>query len=260
MQPFEVELRAGDFVEVTVDQERIDLAVAVRDPRGRLLVEVDSPTGRLAPERVPLVAAEAGRYRFEVRAASRFDVAHGYRLSVDGPRPAGDAERARVAAAWELARADRLFDQGDAEPLARALAVYQAARETAAAAGDEGRAALLLHREGLVHLKRGRAPEAAASFARLVEEERRLGDRRGLAAALNQLGRASRAAGDPARAAAAFDESLALWRELGDAASVAAVENNRGLLLLARGEPRQALAAYADAWPPSSARGTAGAR
>ena len=98
---------------LVVRQIGVDVVVEVRDPRGRLIDVVDSPTGRSGEERVEVLAEERGDFAIRVRPFAANEPAGRYRLSVAEWRDARAtaqllAQRTRVrdsAAAWLRARA-----------------------------------------------------------------------------------------------------------------------------------------------------------
>lgn len=60
-------LTRGEFVQIVVDQQGIDVVVTVHAPDGSRIAEIDSPNGANGPEPVPVPANVAGRYRIEIR-------------------------------------------------------------------------------------------------------------------------------------------------------------------------------------------------
>jgi hypothetical protein len=76
---FQVKLQPGQFLNVSVMQDGIDVLITVFHPDGTKLLNVDSPIGELGLESVRLVADSAGAYRIEIRSASeigrgRYDI------------------------------------------------------------------------------------------------------------------------------------------------------------------------------------------
>ena len=50
---YRITLASGQYVRLLVEQLGADVAIKIFHPDGRLLVEVDSPTGAQGPERLP---------------------------------------------------------------------------------------------------------------------------------------------------------------------------------------------------------------
>jgi hypothetical protein len=63
---YTVNLDAGQFLQLVVDQHGIDVIVRVFSPAGKRLGEFDTPNGDDGPENVTVVAIAAGSYRVEV--------------------------------------------------------------------------------------------------------------------------------------------------------------------------------------------------
>ncbi|HEU5459351.1 MAG TPA: PPC domain-containing protein [Pyrinomonadaceae bacterium] len=63
---FTVDLLENQFIQITVDQQEIDVIVRVFSPSGKSLGEFDSPNGGEGPEHVSFVAVTAGSYRVTV--------------------------------------------------------------------------------------------------------------------------------------------------------------------------------------------------
>jgi hypothetical protein len=53
---YEVALDAGQFVDIVVDQQGLDVAVTLNGPDGKPLAEMDSPNGMYGPERLAHIA------------------------------------------------------------------------------------------------------------------------------------------------------------------------------------------------------------
>lgn len=121
---YALRLPRGGSVLMVVQQVGIDVVVEVRDPRGRLIDAVDSPTGRTGAERVEVLAEQRGDFAIRVRPFAPNEPAGRYRLTVAEWRDARAterllAQRTRVrdsAAAWLRDRAAPLrLEQLDAD-------------------------------------------------------------------------------------------------------------------------------------------------
>src|SRR5262249_36041118 len=76
---YSIQLTAGQFVSVIVDQRGVDLVVMAYAPDGKRVARVDGPSGAKGPEKVLLVAETSGAYRLELR--SVYEMADGGRYS-----------------------------------------------------------------------------------------------------------------------------------------------------------------------------------
>src|SRR5436305_207696 len=95
-----LELTAGTFADLAVDQRGIDVIVTVRGPDGRQLASSDSSFGAWGSEPVPVIAKRSGQYRLEVRHAATATLEPGgkYEVRLEALRPATPRDRERVAA------------------------------------------------------------------------------------------------------------------------------------------------------------------
>lgn len=80
---YTVDLAAGEFLRVTVDQRGIDVVVRTFAPDGTRLAEVDSPNGNAGPEPVEIKPAVAGTYRIEVSSLDTAAPAGKYEIKID---------------------------------------------------------------------------------------------------------------------------------------------------------------------------------
>ncbi len=275
-----LDLSAGEYAELMVDQQGTDVAVRLRSADGRrTLAAVDSNNGILGPEPLPVIAEAAGRYRLEIRSSSPF--AGRCVLRLDALRQATASDRARIEAERVLAAGEELRQHGDPASLRQAVEREKEALARFRALGARAREAEILFSLGRAHsgLKE---PEASAGFYRqALALYRTLGDRpqtgvtltnlgywesgRGRpeaalvlyrqalvlhrrfhnrpeeALALNNLGRAAMDVGETGEALTALQRALALWRALGDRNGEGKALSNLGLLEIELGQPRQAL-------------------
>ncbi len=270
---YRLTLAAGDFVDLSADQRGADVVVTLSAPDGSVLLEVDSPSGDLGAERIPAVAARSGEHTLEVRA---FPGPTGrYALSIDAVRQATPEDRARAAAATDLAAGQALEATGDAaaagEAYRRALAAARAlgdpagqahaedrlgrlaaSRRDAAAAGHFRRAAehfaaagegrwqgLSLTSLGNVRLERAELYAAAESYRTALDLRRAAGDAGGEATLLFNLARVDTLLGEPGRALERYETVLEIRGRRGEEDPEAL--HDLGVLLLNLGRPREAL-------------------
>jgi CHAT domain-containing protein len=152
-------MAAGDFLDAVAEQDGIDVVVELFDPRGRLVLAVDSPDNWAWEEELAWVAEEPGAYRLSVQPLDKSAPPGRYRIRTDGPRPARAEDRTRARAV--LAMRAALDEIGNPEAyvqhLDEALALW---REL----GDRRRQAETLHQTGDALGKINRYEEAAERF------------------------------------------------------------------------------------------------
>ncbi|HEY2295602.1 MAG TPA: hypothetical protein VGM86_33270, partial [Thermoanaerobaculia bacterium] len=93
-----LDLAAGTFADLVVDQRGIDVAVTVKGPDGRLLASSDSSFGAWGGEPVPVIAERSGQYRLEVQhiATATLEPGGKYEVRLAALRPATPRDRDRV--------------------------------------------------------------------------------------------------------------------------------------------------------------------
>lgn len=97
---YRVDLDAGQFMFVAVEQQGVDVVVTLYGPDGAALGEFDSPNGRRGLEPVSIVARASGDHRLEVR---RFDA------EAPPGRYTIELERIQAAATTSAGNVDELF-------------------------------------------------------------------------------------------------------------------------------------------------------
>ncbi|MGH9948647.1 MAG: erythromycin esterase family protein [Pyrinomonadaceae bacterium] len=117
---YAVRLERGESAEVVVRQQGVDVIVDVRNPAGKLLDSIDSPTGRNGDETVEIIAQESGIYGITVRPFDSNEPAGGYRLEVRALRDARETtellrtrrEARNAAAQWLRPRSAAIARSG----------------------------------------------------------------------------------------------------------------------------------------------------
>src|SRR3954452_23652636 len=61
-----LDLAAGQYAGLVVDQQGIDVAVRLKAPDGRVVAAIESLNGIIGPEPLPFVAETGGRFRLEI--------------------------------------------------------------------------------------------------------------------------------------------------------------------------------------------------
>lgn len=204
-------------------------------PAGETLIEVDGPDGARGTERASALAttaAEAGRFRLEVRSlypeAAVGEVTA--RLAEERAVRPGDIDR--LAAERHSAAALALWGKGDGDSLRGGIGQFDRALETWQRLSDRQREAETLTYLGYLHRQLGDLNREAEHFERALPLWRELGDVPRQAELLNNLGAAYSRLGDTARGVSASEQAAAHFRALGDKRSEAASLNAIGHALL----------------------------
>jgi uncharacterized protein (TIGR02246 family) len=88
-----VDLRAGQLIDLVVEQRGIDVVLRMFAPTGQKVAEVDSPNGAQGPEPLWMISEMGGRYRLEIKPFAQGAAAGGYTVRVRQMRDATRAER-----------------------------------------------------------------------------------------------------------------------------------------------------------------------
>jgi len=270
---YSINVTAGKFLGVIVDQRGIDVILALFAPDGKQLTEVDSPNGTQGPEPISVVAKASGLYRLEVRVPDKKAAAGRYEAKIEALRDAtpedSKAENLKTLAATlaathteedraallmkekELVTRDLLqalkglgksFERRDKYPAA--LSAHLSAQRVAEQIGDHAEIAISLRRSGENYFALGNNAQASAYFFKSLAAFEALGDRAAAAGTLNFLGIVNHQLGNLAEAIEFYQKSLALWREVGNQASIATAIRNIGNIHVLQGNYTAALSHY----------------
>lgn len=174
-----LDLAAGTYLRLAVEQQDADLAVVLVAPDGREVV-ADEPFERSGAELLPALATVGGRHEIVV-ANSESVQAGGYELRVEALGPASAADRANADAYAVHREARRLRD---AEP-SRALTLWRQAAGEWRRLGEAALEARALARLGGLHCRLGEVEPAAGAYRRSAAAFERGGEPRLAAFALN---------------------------------------------------------------------------
>jgi CHAT domain-containing protein/tetratricopeptide (TPR) repeat protein len=235
---YEIDLDAGQYLHLVVEQRGLDVSIDVFAPGGRRLFQADSPNGDWQPEHVHLLAERPGRHRFLVAAVK--PGSHGaYLARIEALRPASLADRDRAAAQLAAAEASELADGSGS--FWEAAARYERALRLWQGLGDLQPQAWTLRFLGSLYLGNGRSGDALPVLLRFLAVSRALGDAHDEALALNELGRAYDQLGDFESARTSYEDALRIWRSRGERVPEAMTLLNLGRLYQGHGKSWQAL-------------------
>lgn len=179
-----VSLSTGQYLAVRVEQEGIDVIVALRSPNDKLVAEVNRAIGAQGPEFLHGIAESSGPYVLEVRAANREAQAGRFAIQISMPRPAQASDSLLVAAQSALGEGRRLRVSGLKPNLETAVTVFEAAARDFRTASDlVGAADALIEQGRTVHFL-GDAKAAMACFEQARAFYSQAGERHGEALAV----------------------------------------------------------------------------
>jgi CHAT domain-containing protein/Tfp pilus assembly protein PilF len=165
-----LEIAAGQFLGLTVEQDRVDVVIELFDPAGRKIASSDVPDNWMWEEEIALIAETSGSYALQAHPYHENADPGVFRVRLDGPRAPRDTDRTRIAALRELAAALEL-PRGTVERLNGLESTMRLWRSL----GDRRREAEALWQATAILAGLGRTAEAAEHFHRGVRLWRELG-------------------------------------------------------------------------------------
>lgn len=204
-------LAAGDFLQLEVQQQGIDLAVQLEDPEGQRLIRVDSPNGKNGPEELVEIAATPGRYRFQVVAPAGKAAPGRYTVQVLARRPATTADRELVAADHAHHAGRGLWKEGRSQEAIRVLRKVLASWVRLDLPGRRAQTLDALHR---AYLAVGEPEIAAVLCEQAAELFQQVGDPLQTAVMLQSGGWTRLRLGQPERAIEPLRQAIALYEPL----------------------------------------------
>ena len=241
---YRLDLPRGQYAELSIEQQGVDVMVRLEDTVGRPLFEVDSPNHRQGPEPLFLLGETQQPLRLIVMATDPQAAPGRYAIRASALREATGKDRAKVRAERIFARGEELRRKGEGEALQQAVTEHLRALAELRALADRRREADTLDRLGRIYLKLGDAGKAREAYLPATTLLRGLGARQELLAALNGLGQASRILGRPAESLASYREALEIQARLGDERASGITWNNIGRLQAQQGEFEEAFRSY----------------
>jgi hypothetical protein len=118
---FTLNLTAGQYAHVVVDQRGVDVVVSIFAPNGTKVAQVDMPNGNSGPEPVSLMAETTGAYRVDVLSTST-KLPGRYEVKLDDVHAATESDRKRISG-------QELFTEAKALRYRRTKECYQQATE-----------------------------------------------------------------------------------------------------------------------------------
>lgn len=237
---FSIALAAGQYAQIVVRWQGIDLTVAIFKPDGERLRAVDAQVGAPGATPVSIIADAPGSYRLEVIPSEALKIAGTYELKLEAVRPLTPADEARFIA-------ERVFAEGQRESLKEiaeeklkeALQLWRNAED---ASGEARALRALANRYRLS----GDSINAIKYYEATLAIHRKLNDRAGEAHTLLELGRASPS---PQKAVEYYEQAMPIFREIKSRRGEANTLYSTGFAFARMGKMRDALKFYQEALP-----------
>jgi CHAT domain-containing protein/uncharacterized protein HemY len=252
---FRIALASGQFLNAVVQQQDIDVVVAVFGPDGKQLTESDSPNDRWGPEPVLIVAATPGEYRVDVRSPNSKAPAGYYQIQIVALREATQTDKDHAAAQLAFDEARKLRSQQTAASRRAAIEKYEQALRLFQSAGDSYRRALTSLSIGITCYPLNEYRKALGYFNQTLTLAVAIGDRRLEAVTETWLGGLLDILGDVVKALDHHKRALELAREGNWSAIQANALNNIGHIYNEAADWQKALEYFGQALPVFRALG-----
>jgi CHAT domain-containing protein/tetratricopeptide (TPR) repeat protein len=242
-----LDLAAGQYAELVIDQQGIDVAVSLQASEGRIVAAADSFNGILGPEPLPVVAETGGRFRLAIRSLTPGAPAGRSVLRLAAVRPATARDRVRVKAERMLAESVQLYLEDVPRSLWASLAQAREALARFHALGLPGREAEALFCLAKSHEQLGEEDAATGFYRQALPLFDGQGDQARVGVILSNLGNLERASGRVGRALALYREALPLHRRFHNRSEEALTLHNLGRAAMDLGETGEAVLAFEQA-------------
>jgi CHAT domain-containing protein/Tfp pilus assembly protein PilF len=239
-------LDAGRYVKVAVQQQSIDLAVAVFAPHGTELINSDSfAIGHT--ETAELITTGSGAFRLRLAASDPHAPYGRYAITLEDVTSATDRRRNRVSASREFARGMTLRKQGTRG--ARLEAIHHLGLSVVhwRTAQDRVAEAETLDSIASVHIELGNEQKAFEYATEALSVTRQSHASVAESRALDSLGEVHNYFGDKRKAITCYEEALSLARAEGERAEEGKILSNLGVAYSGLGEKRRALDQFDEA-------------
>lgn len=213
---YQLNVAAGNYACVTVDQKGIDVVASLFGPDGKLITAVDSPNGSNGVEPVYIVADAAGTYRIAVTSFDKGARPGRYEVKFVEQRAATQMDRKRLAARGAYDEANKLQSQNTPDSLAAALKEFEVALDLYRVIQDPTEQFTVLIGMGITEVTMHRSRQALEHFDQALVIAHALGDKFRQGRALQRTAMAYVELDQWEKALQVSEESLRLYQATGD--------------------------------------------
>jgi len=210
---FTLNLTAGQYAHLVVDQRGVDVVVSILAPNGTALVRVDMPNGDRGPEPVSLVAETTGAYRIDVLSTSKLPGR--YEVKLDDVHAATESDRKRIVAQNLFTEAKALRYQRTKESYQQATQKYEASLTIWRAVNDKLMEAFTLYEQGVLYGDTGVYQQAIDSYSRAAVLFKELKLPSSEADVTTNIGWVFGELGDTENRLAMYDRAVEIYRTAG---------------------------------------------
>jgi CHAT domain-containing protein/tetratricopeptide (TPR) repeat protein len=213
---YKINLRAGEYFHVEVDQRGIDVQLVLVGDDGKVIIERDRPNGTQGAESLSFIATMSRDYRLDVKALEAKAEAGKYEIKSDVPRAPTTTDNRRIEAETLFQEALQLSQQENAESVKQACEKYETSASLWREIGEKYAEALAQTnlgycREGLREIEK-----AVAAHEKALALYRELKDRANEAMSLSSLCLLNALLQKPEIAIEQYGQAKAIFRELKD--------------------------------------------
>ncbi|MGH7596458.1 MAG: tetratricopeptide repeat protein [bacterium] len=244
---YQINLTAGQYLHVVIDQRGIDVVATLLGPDGKQIIEVDSPNGTQGPEPISWLTEAAGSYRLEVRSLHKDAPSGRYKVRIEELRTATLQDRDRIAAEKTFAEGNALRAQPKAEFLRKAIAKYEETLPLWRTLGDSSKVANTLVNIGEVYSVFGDNQKTLNYLVQALPLQQAIADKRGEAETLNSIAITYLNMGQLQKGLDYLNQALPLTQAVGDSSGQATTLNAMGSVYNNWGEGQKALDYYGQA-------------
>jgi CHAT domain-containing protein len=152
---YHVELIAGQFAQITVEQLGVDVSLSLCTGDGHRLSDVDRQSGSAGPEQLSVIAPADGTYLLQVKPLPDTTLKGSYRVEVAPLRKPENTDEIRIKAEKTVTEGGAYFDRGRPICLQQSIARYKEAQQLWQSLGDDYEVAITLYGLGWSYSKLG---------------------------------------------------------------------------------------------------------
>lgn len=241
---YSIAVQAGQFLNMKLEQQGIDIIVKFVGTDGKSLTEVNLAFGTTGNESACWIADATGNISVVVAAAEKNAARGKYKLQLADLRAATEADRYRVTAQTAFMQAEELYGDNKPESRQKAIAKYSEAVQLWRSANERAAQSTALYNIGDLYRRLNDYPKAIEHFTQSLEMDKASGDIESQAATLNTLGVTYSAQGDKQKALEFFNQALPLRRQAKDRTGEASTMNNIATITAELGDRRKAISAF----------------
>jgi len=246
---YSIQLEAGQFIEIILEQRGMDIAAKLIDPAGKPVFREDRVFGIYGAEEFAFVAEATGLYRLEIVEVGEGVESGRYSLKTTEPRPASGPDRIKVSAETAFREARQMSHEfrsrRDRDEMHRIVAKYEESIALWQTLGNKVKEREVLCGIGGVYLPMNELVAAQEIFERalaLIE-----GDEGFSAADINNLGFLYNKLGVTQKALKYYQQALAMRRLNKERLSEGVTLDNLGQVYRRMGEMHLALEHHLEA-------------